>query len=67
MNSGGKYMATKKSIGVDMILMLVGLLIIIAAVASLFWTSQSDSLKEQVISFAIMLVGIFVSILGYNS
>lgn len=60
-------MATKKSIGVDMILMLVGLLIIIAAVASLFWTSQSDSLKEQVISFAIMLVGIFVSILGYNS
>jgi uncharacterized membrane protein len=60
-------MAAKKSIGKDMILMLVGLLIIIAAVASLFWTSQSESLKEQVISFVIMFIGIFVSILGYNS
>ncbi len=60
-------MAAKKSIGKDMILMLVGLLIIIIAVASLFWTSQSESLKEQVISFVIMFIGIFVSILGYNS
>lgn len=60
-------MAAKKSIGKDMILMLVGLLIIIVAVASLFWTSQSESLKEQVISFVIMFIGIFVSILGYNS
>ena len=60
-------MAAKKSIGKDMILMLAGLLIIIIAVASLFWTSQSESLKEQVISFVIMFIGIFVSILGYNS
>ncbi len=59
-------MTKKKFLSKDMLIILIGLAIIIVSVLSLFWTSQKG-LKMEIISFVIMVIGIFISILGYNT
>ncbi|MDO4377749.1 MAG: hypothetical protein Q4C64_01190 [Erysipelotrichia bacterium] len=59
-------MTKKKFLSKDMLIILIGFAIIIVSVLSLFWTSKKG-LKMEIVSFVVMVIGIFISILGYNT
>ena len=50
----------------DIYIMLVGMGVVLLAFISLFWTSQK-SMVASVASILVMIIGIFITVWGYNS
>lgn len=59
-------MAQKKGISKDILIMIIGFAVVLLSAFSLIFTSQKG-LKWEIVSIAFMIVGVFVSILGYNT
>ena len=59
-------MKNKRSGNKDIYIMLVGMGVVLLAFISLFWTSQK-SMVASVASILVMIIGIFITVWGYNS
>lgn len=59
-------MKNKSSGNKDIYIMLVGMGVVLLAFISLFWTSQK-SMVDSVVSILVMIIGIFITVWGYNS
>lgn len=59
-------MAQKKGISKDILIMIIGFAVVLLSALSLLFTSQKG-LKWEIVSIVFMIVGVFVSILGYNT
>lgn len=59
-------MKNKSSGNKDIYIMLVGMGVVLLAFISLFWTSQK-SMVASVVSILVMIIGIFITVWGYNS
>lgn len=59
-------MKNKSSGNKDIYIMLVGMGVVLLAFISLFWTSQK-SIVASVASILVMIIGIFITVWGYNS
>lgn len=59
-------MKNKSSGNKDIYIMLVGMGVVLLAFISLFWTSQK-SMVASAASILLMIIGIFITVWGYNS
>lgn len=59
-------MKNKSSGNKDIYIMLVGMGVVLLAFISLFWTSQK-SMVASAASILVMIIGIFITVWGYNS
>ena len=59
-------MKNKSSGNKDIYIMLVGMGVVLLAFIALFWTSQI-SMVASVASILVMIIGIFITVWGYNS
>ena len=59
-------MKNKSSDNKDIYIMLVGMGVVLLAFISLFWTSQK-SMVASAASILVMIIGIFITVWGYNS
>ncbi|MGN1399148.1 MAG: hypothetical protein ACI4WG_04020 [Erysipelotrichaceae bacterium] len=59
-------MKKKSSDNKDIFIMLIGIGVVLLAFISLFWTSQKGMMASAV-SILVMIIGIFITIWGYNS
>ena len=59
-------MKNKSSGNKDIYIMLVGMGVVLLAFISLFWTYQK-SMVASVASILVMIIGIFITVWGYNS
>ena len=59
-------MKNKSSGNKDIYIMLVGMGVVLLAFISLFWTSQK-SMVASVAPILVMIIGIFITVWGYNS
>ena len=59
-------MKNKSSGNKDIYIMQVGMGVVLLAFISLFWTSQK-SMVASAASILVMIIGIFITVWGYNS